>query len=82
MGPLRRLPRLYKALFSDVRYRQGDEVATALSQLETAKRELEVADGEAKVSNGILGYLALQLVQLNDQEVAPRSGAHKLRHEI
>ena len=68
-GPLRRLPRLYKALFSDVRYRQGDDIVDALSALEQAQRELEVADPDAKVSAGIMGYLALQLLQLSDQEV-------------
>ena len=55
-GPLRRLPRLYKALFADVKYKQGDDIATSLSQMEQAKRELEAEDKEAKVSNGILGY--------------------------
>ena len=68
-GPLRRLPRLYKALFSDVRYRCGDDILNALHSMEQAKRELETADAEAKVSDGILGYLTLQTVQLTDQEV-------------
>ena len=58
-GPLGRLPRLYKGLFSDVRYKQGDDVASVLAHLEQAKRELEAADEDAKVSTGIMGYLAL-----------------------
>eukprot|EP00974_Lingulodinium_polyedra_P077765 7527922-Lingulodinium_polyedra.AAC.1 len=41
---LRRLPRIYRGLFKDVRYRHGEDMATMLSRLLKAQHELENAD--------------------------------------
>ena len=46
-GPLKKLPRRYRALFKEVRY-EGGPLALVLSQFERAKAELDSADTDAK----------------------------------
>ena len=66
---LRRLPRVYRALFRDVKYKGGD-VGVFFMQLETAQADLERADPLSKVSPGVLGYFALEGSGLSESEQA------------
>ena len=68
-GPLKKLPRRYRALFKDVRY-DGGPLAPVLSQFERAKAELEAADKDTKVSDGIMGFFALDMIGLSPSEEA------------
>ena len=56
---LRRLPRVYRTLFHDTKYKGGD-IGVYLSQLEVARSDLERADPSSKVSDGIMGFLAFR----------------------
>ena len=58
-GPIRKLPRLYRRFFKDIRF-TGD-MDGFLTQLTAAKDELEAADENARISDGILGWAALEL---------------------
>ncbi len=69
-GPLRKLPRLYRALFKEVSYRAGDPVMPVMLQLERAKANLEAADAATRVSSGILGFFLLDVVGFTEQEEA------------
>ena len=66
-GKLRQLPRLYRQLFKESRFRGSME--TYLADRVRAKNQLEHADKDTKVSEGIMGYLVLTGSGLDDEEV-------------
>ena len=69
-GPLRKLPRLYKALFKEIQHRPGQDVSTMCADMERARQELEHADPQSKVSTGVLGYFLLDKLEMTDAEQA------------
>ena len=67
-GPLRRLPRLYRALFKEIQYRAGDSVGPVFADFEHARKDVELGDPTVKVSEGIMGLLLLDVLQLAESE--------------
>ena len=67
-GALRKLPRLYRRFFKEIRF--AGDMDQFLMQLTQAKDELEAADDAANISDGILGWAALELAGLTEQEQA------------
>ena len=69
-GPLRRLPRLYLALFKEIQYRPGDSVGPVFADLERSRKDVEIGDPTVRVSEGIMGFLLLDVLQLAESEQA------------
>ena len=69
-GPLRRLPRLDRALFKEIQYRAGDSVGPVFADLERARKDVELGDPTVKVSEGIMGFLLFDVLQLAESKQA------------
>ena len=67
-GSIRKLPRLYRNFFKEIKF--GGDMDQFLTSLTQAKDELEAADEHARISDGILGWAALELAGLTEQEQA------------
>ena len=66
--PLKKLPRLYRALFREIRYQRGTDAGDIFTKFERARAELEIADVDTQVSEGIMGFFALECLGLSDAE--------------
>ena len=64
---LRQLPRLYRAFFADVQWKQDME--TLIRDLERAAAKLTEGDPNTTISDGMLGHWTLVKARLHDKEI-------------
>ncbi len=64
---LRQLPRLYRAFFADVQWKQDME--TLIRDLERAAAKLTEGDPNTTISDGMLGYWTLVKARLHHKEI-------------